>query len=1174
MFPSFVRNFDLIGLAETKLDNADVGSLPLPDGYKLITKNRAALSSYSSGGVALLVKDELFPAVCIETGNSKDTLWCSLDKNILCLDKDIVIGVGYISPERSNYSSIDKFDVIEADIFDLVSKKNCEILLMGDFNAHFGSISDITKYDYFVSDQCGVSDGNSCKLFDAPLPVDMPINRRSLETTTHNNYGYRVIDLCKSLGLVILNGRCGQDLKGETTCKGKSVDDIVIISPKVFQIVPDFQVDVFNPLLSDCHNPVCFKLCFAKEALPTDDISTCSGTESLNHASNASTLSRRPVTKWKQDYRNEFCSKLDSEKISHIENLLSEPLLTRESVDNVASCIENLFEDALLKVSPSANRPTCRQDVKHGGGPCNPRPGVKGKKRLSNNEWFDDDCKEKRAIFENAHNTYKKNRSAIDFTRMKECSKEYKRQLAKSKARYKKSFNRKLRNLKSTNPKEYWDLLNGKKSNGSLNIAVDTCMEHFRKLSCAPQDHFEPVDLSCDVQDINRFLNAEFTRDEILAVIKNLKNNKATGFDKITNEQLKDSSDVMLDIYVTLFNAILNTGFIPAVWTMGSILPLYKNKGDKSDPDNYRGITILSCLGKLFTGVINNRLNKMADEAGLIGVEQAGFRSDFSTTDHIFALNCLLDIYLSKGSKIYCAFIDYKKAFDCVWRAGLWQKLLRNNINGKLLKIMVNMYDEAKSCVEVNGVVSNFFTCSVGVRQGENLSPFLFALYLNDLEEFLSSESFKGLRNLHEHSLCDFVRNLGYRMKLLVLLYADDTILLADSPEELQNGLNALYKYCQSWKLSVNTSKTKVLIFSRGKARKQPPEFFYGGSKVELVSDYTYLGVTFNYNGSFTLAKKRLLDQAQKAMYGLIGKCRKLNLPFDVCLELFDRLIVPILTYGCEVWGFENLDVIEKLHVKFMKVLLRCSKFTPSVMLYGDLGRFPLEVTVKAKMISFWNRLIGCKLPKWSNMLYQIVLEMNKKSYIKSPWCNFIKKILDDCGMSNIWLSQNMINAKWLSEAVKLRLKDQFKQQWWVDCRNHAKCSNYQLFSNHALQEYLTTDLSSRHRTALVKFRMCCNKLPDVVRRNSFQALEDDSNLCELCNMRSSGDELHYIIECPFFETHRNRLLRNHLTFPDNPVNLGKKLFCQVMSTSSVEILKNLAEFCHLVMEHFRLKTS
>ena len=107
---------------------------------------------------------------------------------------------------------------------------------------------------------------------------------------------------------------------------------------------------------------------------------------------------------------------------------------------------------------------------------------------------------------------------------------------------------------------------------------------------------------------------------------------------------------------------------------------------------------------------------------------------NYSTNDHLFTLRNLIDIYLSNHRKLYCAFVDYRKAFDSVHRISLWGKLIDAGINSKLLTVIINMYEHAKSCVKASGKLTEFFKCMAGVRQGENLSPLLFALFLNDMK--------------------------------------------------------------------------------------------------------------------------------------------------------------------------------------------------------------------------------------------------------------------------------------------------------------------------------------------------------------------------------------------------------------------------------------------------------
>ena len=130
----------------------------------------------------------------------------------------------------------------------------------------------------------------------------------------------------------------------------------------------------------------------------------------------------------------------------------------------------------------------------------------------------------------------------------------------------------------------------------------------------------------------------------------------------------------------------------------GNYISFIYKKGLLSDPDNYRGITLLSCTSKLFTSCLNSRLSCYVEE-NIIGQEQAGFREGYSTIDHVFVLHVVIELYKSVHKRIYCAFIDYRKAFDSIDRSIIWQKLLSYGINGKMFIVIKDIYDKAKSCL-------------------------------------------------------------------------------------------------------------------------------------------------------------------------------------------------------------------------------------------------------------------------------------------------------------------------------------------------------------------------------------------------------------------------------------------------------------------------------------------
>ena len=167
--------------------------------------------------------------------------------------------------------------------------------------------------------------------------------------------------------------------------------------------------------------------------------------------------------------------------------------------------------------------------------------------------------------------------------------------------------------------------------------------------------------------------------------------------------------------------------------------------------------------------------------------------------------------------------------------------------SGSIFEVIFNMYSEVKSCIQTNGKLTEFFSCSLGLRQEENLSPILFALLVNALKEYLQGH-FDGLTLLKEISAEISNNSSSDLYNIFLLMYADDTVILAESPEQLQLALNKHCEYCRKWNLTVNPSKTKVMLFSRGKCKYDKLCFKHGNETISVIEDYVYLGVEFSYN--------------------------------------------------------------------------------------------------------------------------------------------------------------------------------------------------------------------------------------------------------------------------------------------------------------------------------------
>ncbi|MEW8546030.1 MAG: reverse transcriptase family protein, partial [Candidatus Thiodiazotropha sp.] len=323
-------------------------------------------------------------------------------------------------------------------------------------------------------------------------------------------------------------------------------------------------------------------------------------------------------------------------------------------------------------------------------------------KRTFDKPWFGPACKIARKRYHRARhifNLHKDMRSRAD---LKTQCKNYKQTMNKYINLHKKQKAKRLRDMHTKNPKEYWKYLNSlnvksEKAHPPLNVFY----EHFKNINQGdhPHENYSYTDYMVD----NDQLNNKITVQEISKCIKNLKNGKCSGEDRILNEFIKSTEEIFLPTYEKLFNLVFDSGIIPNAWLEGAIIPIYKHKGDSNVPANYRPITILSCLGKLFTAVLNNRLTKFLDENESLNENQAGFRKGYGVTDHIFVLHSLIEIMKKSKQKLFCAFVDFSQAFDSIWRGGLFRKLHFNSIQGKFLRIIYNMYENIKSCVKLSG---------------------------------------------------------------------------------------------------------------------------------------------------------------------------------------------------------------------------------------------------------------------------------------------------------------------------------------------------------------------------------------------------------------------------------------------------------------------------------------
>jgi hypothetical protein len=239
----------------------------------------------------------------------------------------------------------------------------------------------------------------------------------------------------------------------------------------------------------------------------------------------------------------------------------------------------------------------------------------------------------------------------------------------------------------------------------------------------------------------------------------------------------------------------------PDYWAKALMIPAHK-KGAVNNPANYRGISLLTAVSKIFTKCTYVIFQTWAQESGHLYEEQGGFRKGRSTVDQAFVFQSLSQKYLSKKKgRFYCLFVDFTKAFDSISHDCLWYTMLKDGAHGRLLQTIRSMYTKLQSSIVTPDGITDFVNVSMGVRQGCQLSAFLFIQYLNELVDEGRAQGGQGV----------YINEMF--PNVMLLLYADDLIEGTDTVGRLQKLINILENFCDKWGLNINLTKTKIMVF-------------------------------------------------------------------------------------------------------------------------------------------------------------------------------------------------------------------------------------------------------------------------------------------------------------------------------------------------------------------------
>ena len=625
--------------------------------------------------------------------------------------------------------------------------------------------------------------------------------------------------------------------------------------------------------------------------------------------------------------------------------------------------------------------------------------------------------------------------------------------------------------------------------NDQFFLQISDLKDEFENLSKNQQENAAQFDTSA--------MNSQFTLGEVSDAIDRSKLGKA--YLEIPNEALKNKNAKSL--LHKFFNICFQNGLSPVDWDNSDIKPIPKGDKDPRDPLNNRCISIMCCIAKIYSTLLNNRLQKFLDKNSILVDEQNGFRASRSCIDHIFSLVTILRIRKSQGKSTFLGFIDFKKAFDSVDRTLLLHKLSKVGIVGNIYDAISSLYSNPRSRVVLNDVATDWFDCPIGVKQGDTISPTLFAIYINDLAEELKQSEI-GIE-------------LDTGLMISCLLYADDIVLLADKEEDLQALLNIVNNWCCRWRLEVNLLKTNIMHVRKKQIMRSRFNFTFENKTVDYCNQYKYLGVTLNELLEFEKTVEILAESAGRALGGIITKMIKnKGFPLNVYKLLYETCVCSITDYGAEVFGFQQYSSLEKIHSRAIRAFLGVPKTTPIVGLRSEINWLEPQSRTQLKLIRMYHRLLTMDDSLLTKKIFLWDLRISEGSKFNT-WSDEIKSVLDSNNATDLF-TLNIFNAKTAINSLRESLLVQDQENLKDQCQTKSKLRTFNCISTFSVdKEYLLKPLTFVQRKFLAKLRLGVLQLRMETGRYERPRKEAADRICKQCDQNMPESEIHFLLHCP-----------------------------------------------------------
>ena len=1058
-FLDYVANFNICCFTETFTAVDFDFSIHFSE-YLIFHSPAIKLSRHGrrSGGVVVLVKK---PHACTA---KVSPIPCELDNTLVLRvsspsRNDIIFVFMYVPPRDSPYYK-DKvikcnLDLLGETLIDLEEAyPHTTILICGDLNARTGNWNLHCDPDFQTDEE------NICYC------PDHSASRQSQDSYI-NHFGEVLINLCRIHHMYIENGSNIGDKDGKFTYispHGDSVVDYCLIANGNTNMKSSISV---GSRIESSHMPMEISIGIEKGA--------------------NTKLKQHSISKivWDRSKEDEV---LENIRSITFKNLLSSAQL---SLDSSLDFSVKIFTDALLQTADCM-----RRNIR-----------IVNQRESNHSDWFDSECRTAKQNANRALRTFRKVSTTTTKAQYVQQRKAYKALIRDKKNKYQNQvYDDLMKNLENSNT--FWHILRKLRKRSRVpEISLETWKLHFETLFNKSINH-SPISAvnqyPATVHDAQ--LDADISTTEVELGLAKLRYSKASGLDEIPSELLKIGGKYFLSYLTRLFNTIYNLQKFPRDWGKSVIVPIHKS-GSTLDPHNYRGISLLNVLSKVFSSILTKRLQIWVEENDKLCKEQAGFRKEHSTVDHIFTLHCMItkSVYGRGRGKLYVAFIDYSKAFDSILRPCLWDIMAKTGISTKFINMVKSMYESVKACVRWDGYTSEFFNCPIGTKQGAKESPILFSLYMNSVIDFIRRYGKHGVQLQRGSD------------DVFLLAYADDVALVSTTPVGLQTQITNLELASKRVGLKVNKAKTKVMVFRRGGFLSRGEKWYLEGAELEVVNSFKYLGYTLTTKLSEAIALDHMATSAKQKTISLLKLSRTIaNKTPKFFFKLFDAQVQPTLLYASELWGLKEHPEVEKSHLFACKRFLSLDVKSPNSLVYGETGRFPLVINSTIRAISYWFKLLKMSDHRLPKQALSILEDSNIPNNLN--WLRSIELCLSQSGFAFVWYNKGITNVKGFLKKLKLRLQDCFRQELNSKMNDSQRFAFYRSFKyDFQCEKYLSTINIAKFRVALTRLRLGRNDL-------GVNAFSTDKRLCPFCT-DCIEDEKHFLLECDTYTEFRQKYL-------------------------------------------------